>query len=170
MILGRVLQHAYVTNDIDEACRVMGRRFGVNQFWRPNPQTMSLDDGSNVVLHNAHAWVGPIWLELIQPKGGADALWRDWLPTDKGFAMKFHHMGIHVETEEEMRARIAQGEANGLKLALSLTVMGTMARYLDAREDLGHYLEYLYFPDPETVKMPHMPQNMPGWSAPAQPL
>jgi hypothetical protein len=39
--------------------------------------------------------------------------------------------------------------------------MGTMARYLDAREELGHYLEYLYFPDADMLKMTHMPQNMP---------
>jgi hypothetical protein len=167
MILGRVLQHAYVTNDIDEACRVMGRRFGVDEFWRPNIQTMTLDDGRKAVLHNAHAWVGPVWLELIQPKGGEDGLWRDWLPAGKGFATKFHHVGIHIDSADEMEAKMAEGQANGLKLALSMTVMGTMARYLDAREDLGHYLEYLYFPDPEMVKMRHMPQALKGWSAPA---
>jgi hypothetical protein len=81
--------------------------------------------------------------------------------------LKFHHVGIHVDSADEMEAKMAEGQANGLKMALSMTVMGTMARYLDAREDLGHYLEYLYFPDPEMVKMPHMPQTLKGWSAPA---
>jgi hypothetical protein len=162
MILGRVLQHAYVNNDIDEACRVMGKRYGVTQFWRPDPQTMRLDDGREVVLHNAHAWIGPVWLELIQPKGGEDGIWRDWLPTGPDFAMKFHHLGILVESVEEMEAKMAEGQANGLDMPLAMTVMGTMARYLDAREELGHYLEYLYFPDPDMLKMTHMPQNMPG--------
>lgn len=167
MILGHVLQHAYVTNDIDEACNVMGRRFGVNQFWRPEPQTIPLDDGHKALLHNAHAWVGRIWLELIQPKGGDDALWSDWLPKNKGFAMKFHHMAGLVNSEEEMRTKMAEGEANGLKVALSITMPGAVVRYLDAREDLGHYLEYFYFANPDAVNRPEMPQNIRGWQTPA---
>jgi len=163
MILGQVLQQAYVTTDVDEACRVLSGKFGIEKFWRPNQQTMTLDDGREVILHNAHAWVGSIWLEIIQPIGGEDGLWRDWLAGRQGFAMKLHHLGIMVDSPQEMDAKMAEGEANGFKVALSLTVMGNMARYLDTVDALGHYLEYLYFPNPDHAKARHMPQALPGY-------
>jgi len=164
MILGQVLQQAYVTTDVDEACRVMGERFGIKEFFRPKIQTMGLDDGREVVLHNAHAWVGSIWLEIIQPIGGEDGIWRDWIAGRKGFAMKLHHLGIKVDTPQDMDAKMAEGQANGFDMVLSMTIMGNMARYLDTVDALGHYLEYLYFPNPEHARGRHMPQALAGYT------
>ena len=161
MILGHVLHHAYVTSDIDEACRVMARRFGAHQFYRPDVQHMTLDDGRKMTLHNAHAFIGPIWLEIIQPIAGDVAIYRDWLPAAGGFAMRFHHTGVQIPSEDELKAKLAEAEASAFPVILSINVAGNKVRYIDTAKALGHYIEYLYFPDPATSPVPRIPQNMP---------
>ena len=71
MLLGPVLQTAYTTRDIDRACAQMGERYGVHQFLRAGPVDVETDAGETMTLKLAHAWLGPTWLEIIQPLGGA---------------------------------------------------------------------------------------------------
>jgi hypothetical protein len=161
MILGQPLQQAYVTTDIDEACRVWERRFGVSQFLRPARQTMTLDDGRVLTLHNAHARIGSTWLELIQPIDGEIGLYRDgWLPAS-GFGMTFHHMGVVLDQTIDLDATLAEAKDNGIGTVLSINVQGYRACYIDTVPTLGHYVEYLYFPGQGLAQMlDRIPQNL----------
>jgi hypothetical protein len=161
-----VLQQSYVTTDVDEACAAFAQRFGVREFYRPGEQVLNLDDGRRAVVTIAHALVGPLWLELIQPLGGDAELYSDWLPKGAGFAMKFHHIGIRMFSEQELEENLAQARANSYPIVLSLTAAGAKARYVDTSAALGHDVEYLYFPDAMKTPMSRLPQNKPGYSAP----
>jgi hypothetical protein len=163
MLLGHALQHAYVTSDLDAACELMARRFGVSRFYRPETNIVPLDDGRTMTVRFAHAWIGSIWLELIQPIEGAVAIYRDWLPPGDGFAMRFHHLGVRIATNAEIETVVAEAEDRGFPVVLSLGRTGSKIRYIDTADALGHYIEYLYFADPAQSVMPLIPQNIPGF-------
>jgi hypothetical protein len=43
------------------------------------------------------AYVGAIQFELIQPIVDPERLYKDFLPADGTFAMRFHHLGFNQE-------------------------------------------------------------------------
>jgi hypothetical protein len=167
MILGDVLQHAYVTTNVDEACQVLARQYGITKFYRPDVQQMTLDDGRQLTVHNAHAFVGSNWLEIIQPIAGDVALYRDWLPSGGGFALRFHHTGIRIPSEADLEAKLAEAKASGLNIVLSISVGDIKVRYIDTSKALGHYIECLYFPDLAKSPIPLIPQNIAGFPKPS---
>jgi hypothetical protein len=161
-----MLQQSYVTTDLDAACEAFAQRFSIREFYRPGEQVLNMDDGRRAIVSIAHALVGPVWFELILPLGGDAELYSDWLPKNAGFAMKFHHIGLRVFSEEELETNLAQARANTFPIILSLTAAGAKARYVDTSAALGHYIEYLYFPDGMKTPMSRLPQNKAGYSAP----
>ena len=57
MLLGPILQIAYVTADIDGACAHLGQKLGLHKFLRAGPNTIEADDGTSMTLKLAHAWL-----------------------------------------------------------------------------------------------------------------
>ena len=159
MLLGTPLQTAYVTSDMDRACAMLGSRFGVSQFLRIARAEVTSDAGEEMVLALAHAWVGDVWLEIIQPLDGAVSIYRDFLP-DEGFAMRFHHIGIRVHDLAARDRIMAEISDAGLRITFSIT-RGPPSEvfYVDTVAELGHYTEYLYFPDLAQSTMVRMPHN-----------
>jgi len=141
--LASLYQIAYVTTDLDEAMQIFAGTHGIHNFRvqrdKPAPPGMP-----NMSIHAAHAYVGAIQIELIQPAGGEDFIYRELL-ADEEFAIRFHHLGFMVDSEEAFDRLAATLEAHKLQIAFSMEMPGVgRALYADARATLGHYVEYLY--------------------------
>lgn len=140
----RLFQIAYVTEDLDRGAAALIARFGVAGVGRLGEMTVTTDDGPCFTLNIGIAWLGDLQLEIIEPRGGSDAIFRDALPRD-GSVLAMHHLGYLVPSADQVSAIAAEVAASGLPLAFS-SRRGEEAAfcYADARRSLGHYLEYLY--------------------------
>lgn len=129
-------QCAYVTNDLDRACDVLSRQFGLGRF---DFIEGDLADGGTIRV--AFAWAGGTMYEIIDADGAAASFYTKRLPDD--FAIRFHHLGFllpDVEAWEAMRRTFAE---QGRPVVFETLNPGFMdAIYVEAPE-LGHYLEYI---------------------------
>lgn len=91
----------------------------------------------------AIGWVGDVQYEVIEPVSGLIDLYRDALPAHH--ALRFHHFGLRTFDFDRMRAEI---DRHGRPVALEGTTAGARFVYVDARDSLGHYLEYIWM-EPE---------------------
>lgn len=141
MIEGQHFQNAYVTRNLDRAVAMLEKHGDVRKIlqfevttdvWTPagmGSQTNKL----------AFVWVEDLQYELIQPLAGAVSLYSDALPA--GDEIRFHHICMRVDNWDDFRQRVDQqscpvvleGGSDELKFI-----------YLDARELVGHYLEYTW--------------------------
>ena len=146
MYLERHYQNAYVTADIKGAVEALKAQFGVadadvlhteatTPVWTPNgsgPNTSKL----------AFIWIGKLQYELIEPVFGPSDLYSAAVSADR--LLSFHHIAMRVLDWDAFRADVdrrkhpvvIEGEGQG----------GLRFLYLDARDTLGHYLEYVYAP------------------------
>ena len=143
MLEGWHFQNAYVTRDIDKAIDDLRSRLGVTA----EVTTLTLDQelwtpaGSGVAKQRiAFLWIEDLQYELIQPVAGNIATYASGLPDGDG--MKFHHVGIRIDDWDDFRDRVNRQD---LPIAVEGS-SGTDLRflYLDARETLGHFLEYVW--------------------------
>lgn len=144
MLIGRHYQNAYVTHDLDAARTAIRAHADIrleSEYEGKTPIRTSAGD-TFMECRLAFIWIGDMQVELIQPLGGFVDFYREALPTDSLLA--FHHSCMRVDDWDDLRGKLDQqpyplvfeGEAGPLKFL-----------YLDARGDLGHYLEYTHMPD-----------------------
>lgn len=143
MITGRHYQNAYVTRNVDKAVMDFKRHADIRslmeievpvQLWTPQGEGQG-------VQKLAFVWVGDMQFELIQPKDGdVLALYRDALPVDDG--LQFHHV-CHVV--DDWDAFMAKVEQQPFPIVLKGGTPGLLQFvYLDTRQWLGHYVEYVW--------------------------
>jgi hypothetical protein len=132
-------QTGYVTNDLDQACKVLGEAYGIDKFSFIEGE---MPEGGQIRV--AFAWVGSNMYEIIDAKGGREAdFYTDRLPKD-GFGLVFHHLGYMIHSREEWDAVKAEIAERKMEVFLDTENPGFMdAIYIGAPE-LGHYLEYLF--------------------------
>lgn len=138
-------QHAYVTTDWQRAMEEIGAIQGIGHFMEmPDAQ---FDTGQNrqAVAHFALANRHGVQFEIIQPLSGDISVYQWGLP-DEGYATRFHHLGRHFSDRAIFDVEVAAAKARWAMPIASDTMGGTYA-YFDARDDLGHYLEYYCFPN-----------------------
>src|SRR5262249_52532337 len=141
--LAGLYQIAFVTTDLDEAMLLFADTYGISKF-KVRRDLSSAPGMPSLTVHVAHAYVGPMMIELIQPAGGEDTLYREILPRD-GFAIRPHHFGFMVRSEQELERISAALETRNVPIAFDASMPGVArAVYADARSSLGHYLEYVY--------------------------
>ena len=155
MLLNTAFQIAYVTSDLDRACAMVDEKFGVRRLVRQDRVTIGTDQGP-MVLGLAHGWLGPTWLEIIEPVEGAVAVYRDWLA--QGATFRFHHIGIRAPDPEAYDQAMGEALAAGHSLSFKIDNPLFQAFYVDTTRELGHYIEYLHFTD--TSFMAAIPQNV----------
>jgi hypothetical protein len=147
---GRHYQNAYITRDIGSAIERFRRRSAVERviafeasvdLWTPRGRGAA-------VSKLAFIWIGDLQYELIQPVSGLVDIYRDALPADDG--LKFHHTGTRVEDWADFRARVDEQD-----LPVVLEGGGDLLKflYLDARQLVGHYLEYVWMTPERWVGM-----------------
>lgn len=139
------LQVAYVTTDLDQAIAHFAEHHGVSRWTPLHDLSIEIRAGEQARLNVALAFVGPTQLELIQPIGGADAIYREPLPA-QGFALKFHHVAQLLDTEEAFELRREELRAQGHVFRVDGQSPGaTRYFYTDYRDTLGHYVETCWY-------------------------
>lgn len=146
MFLEGHFQNAYVTRDLDRAIETFRVKYGLSDF---KVYTAEMDvttpaghgPAANKV---AFGWVGNLQFELIQPISGQVAFYTDELRADDG--LRFHHICMRTRNIDMLRR-----EVDKLKwpVVYEGVTSATSFFYVDARESLGHYLEYVQMA-PET--------------------
>ncbi len=145
MIEGRHYQNAYVTRNVDKAMAEFATRADVRLAYQFEGTTELTAGGASYqqTVKLGFAWVGDLQYEFIEPVVEPLRVFTDWLPADD--SLRLHHTCARVTDWDDFRRRVDEqplpvvfeGEgAGGLKFL-----------YLDARELLGHYLEYTSMPD-----------------------
>jgi hypothetical protein len=131
-------QVAYVTNDLDRACKILSERYGIGDYAFIEGKMASGGD-----IRVAFAWVGPTMYEIIDARGPGTAFYNERLPTD-GFAIRFHHLGFLIHDRANWQAVEREFRDSDWRIAFETFNNGFMdAIYVEAPE-LGHYLEYIY--------------------------
>lgn len=143
MITGRHYQNAYVTRNVDKAVAEFKERADVRSLFEIEvPVELWTPQGTGTGVQKlAFVWVGDLNYELIEPKeGDALAIYRDALPDDD--RLVFHHVCHVVDDWAELEARVA---AQPYPVAIKGGTPGVLQfLYLDTREWLGHYTEYVW--------------------------
>lgn len=141
------IQHSYATTDIQRAKLVFAEDHG-DLTWFDLNATLPLSVPANgqMQLKIALTTIGGVEIELIQPiAGDAATIYTELLPTT-GFGLVLHHLGYEVvgprENWDQFRAGI---DTEKYPVILEGGVYGTKFVYLDARQRLGHYSEYIWF-------------------------
>ena len=137
-----VFQLAYVTQDIERAMAEFGVALGIGRFQVNRDVPIATGNGM-ACCHFALAFLGAQQIELIEPAGGADGVYRDAL--QPGRIAVLHHLGFLVPTEAAWQARMRRIEAGGDPVPVRGSFGDLMHyAYVDKRDLCGHYLEYMY--------------------------
>ncbi len=143
MLTGHHFQNAYVTRNVDKAVAQFRDQADIRtlseievpvQLWTPQGEGQG-------VQKLAFVWVDDMQFELIQPiSGDVLALYRDALPADD--RLVFHHICNRVDDWAAFMARVDQ---QPYPVVLKGGTPGMLEFvYLDTREWLGHYVEYVW--------------------------
>jgi len=150
MIEGQHYQNAYVTRNIEKAIDDFSARAQVRNLlhFEVTNEAWTTEGWGSQTNKLAFIWVDDLQYELIEPVGGAVAIYRDALPADD--RPRFHHICMRIDDWDDFRGRVDQQpypvvlEGGGGELKFL---------YLDAREFLGHYLEYTWMTDERWQQM-----------------
>ena len=153
-------QNAYVTHDLDKAMELINGRFGFRD-WIVFEPDMVLDTPTgkkDSSVKAALGWQAGHQIELIQPVKGFLDHYLPYLPQDRSDPTpRFHHVAVRRDDEAAMRDEIARLD---LPLTFEGSVPGLIFIYLDARQTLGHFFEYVWA-TPEGWDMQGWPKNRP---------
>lgn len=154
MKLDGFFQNAYVTRDLEHAIAAMQAKHGIRSFLRLEPQMNAYTrEGGHAPCHLkvALGWQEDVLFELIQPISGNVQHYLDYLPADaQDPGLRLHHLGMLIRDEADYeRARAGIDSAT---LSYEGGIEGVKWYYLDARDTLGHYLEYMWA-TPEMLAM-----------------
>jgi hypothetical protein len=141
VFLERHYQNAYVTPNLDHALAKLRADFGVGDFLCMDISIPVWTQGGEGVATSriAVGWVGDLQYELIQPISGPVDVYRE--AVREAQLLRFHHIAMRVEDWDELRADIG---LRGQSIVYSGQTEGLKFLYVDARDTLGHYLEYVW--------------------------
>src|ERR1019366_4779419 len=141
MLGGRHYQNAYVTRDIGKAVESFRARCGVQdaRIFEAPVEVQTPAGRGMAVSKLSFIWINNLQYELIQPVSGLVDVYRDALPADD--SLKFHHICMRVDNWQEFRARVMNQR---FPVVLEGGSEHLRFLYLDARDFVGHYLEYVW--------------------------
>ena len=140
----RHLHTAYVTSDLELGQRRLTSLFGAQDFTVYPEMGVTIPGGGEARFTFALTTVNGIDLEVIQPLGGQDDVYRRALPDDPA-DIAFHHFAsaIHSESEWEMVLNAARNPAVDV-LVHGGEEYNLHYIYLDTRKQLGHIIEFIW--------------------------
>lgn len=148
-----IFQIAYVTNDIDRAGAVLHDQFGCGDVH-------VMRDLPNALTDIGLCFSGTTNYELLEPLNPSGDFYSDWVAGAEGFVMRFHHLGMLVDSKEELAKIRDSLLANGYSLPLDASMPGHLdVLYADARSSLGHYLEYIFLEEGGRQMFASVPGN-----------
>jgi hypothetical protein len=141
MLEGKHYQNAYITRDIETAAQAFRDRAGIDNIRVFEVEVdVTTPQGSGKLRNKlAFIWVDGLQYELIQPVSGLAQMYTEALP--EGDALKFHHSCTRVDDWDDFRQRV---DALGYPVVLEGGSDELKFLYLDARNFLGHYLEFTW--------------------------
>ncbi|MYM61907.1 VOC family protein [Pseudomaricurvus sp. HS19] len=141
MLEGNHYQNAYITRNIDKALQQFRDRCGAENVtsFEVEVDVTSTQGEGKARNKLAFVWVNNLQYELIEPVSGHVQVYADELPEDD--SLKFHHVCMRVDDWDDFRSRVDE-----MGYPVVLEGGGDQLRYvyLDARDFLGHYLEYVW--------------------------
>jgi hypothetical protein len=141
---GRFRQVAYVTNDFDRALSTVAEMTGVGSFLQLRDYEYMAGPGAVVRCHIAMALVGGVEIEILEPRGGAQDIYRDRLSGSE-FGLHFHHVAYTLPSLDVLTGPKRRIQAQKAPIALEgVAPEGLTYFYADLRAPLGHYVEYVY--------------------------
>jgi hypothetical protein len=144
---GAFRQVAWVTNDLDRAMAAFAADYGVPRWLELRNFKLPTGPGTHAAVHVALAVRGGVELELIQPLGADDHVYRQILTADPALQIHFHHICYRLESAEALADVRHAAEAKGRAIVLQgEPATGTAYFYIDDRPTLGHHIEYIYYP------------------------
>lgn len=154
-----LFQMAYVTTDIDQAIAHFAEHQGIGQFLVLRDLPIQTGPGREATLNVALAYAGDWQVELIEPRGGDDLIYRQPLPQSE-FGLAFHHVAQSVPSAEVL-ARI---RAEQLRLGHAIVIEGKSPGnldyfYSDHRQTLGHCIEHCYYTEQGLAFLAQIPRN-----------
>ena len=145
-------QLAYVSNDFDRGLQTLGATHGIEQFLEMRDLTYPTGPNRAVTCHVALAFVGDMQFELIAPLSGDVDVYRNYLPSGRDFALRFHHVARRYPALGALEVCCQRWRDAGRVLPIDAQEPGgTRYFYGDFRAELGHYVECIYYP-PEAAE------------------
>lgn len=144
MFLRGHYQNAYVTHDLKWAMDACSQRYGLENWTTFEVELdVATPAGPNKQATKvACVWDGALQLELIEPVSGYVDPFLPYLPQDKADrSLRLHHISLRRESPAEIAAEIEQ---LGAPLVCQGGIPDLGFTYLDTRDTLGHYLEYVW--------------------------
>jgi hypothetical protein len=142
MFLENHYQNAYVTRDLGRALAFFASEYGFNGF-RTHEVSYELRTPTargTATVRLALGWIGKLQYELIQPVAGLVDVYTEGLPDEH--PVRFHHVCMRVPDWDAFRAVIAREKRT---VVMEGGTPGHLQwLYVDARDTLGHYLEYCW--------------------------
>jgi len=145
--LDAIMQIAWVTPDIERSLGDFKKLYRIEDFYR-----MDLDfpaevfgESGQMKLKMALVNVDNIQLELIEPNGGIDRIYRDVLPSAGHHANMLHHVCIKIEgTLSDWDDHVANLEPTRRIVYVGDAGPDVRFIYTDDRSTLGIYVEHLW--------------------------
>lgn len=146
MLEGHMYQLGYVCDNLEE---------GIEQFrgrgMTHDPHIIEVDQPVDSPIGEVinkirlcFIWIGEMQYELIQPLTDPLGIYGNCV--SNGGPLRFHQICMRVDDWTDFRARVDQQD---LPVAMERDLGGDNLKflYLDARKQLGHYLEYTWMTD-----------------------
>lgn len=135
-------QSAYITRNRDAAVAMLRERHGMTDFilFEPDIEVQTPQGKGRAQTRVALGWAGLHQIEIIEPVSGLVDLYYPSLPKDER-SLGFHHTAIRVDEWDAFKATI---ERNEYPIAYASGLDGLEFIYLDARDTMGHYVEYMW--------------------------
>lgn len=140
MIYGSQYQNAYVTPNITEAVKAFSESAKPRDVIVFESTTeVDAPQGSMALTNKiAMLWVGDTQYEFIEPVVDPNGIYKPAL--DSGALLTFHHHASRVDDWDTFRKQVDQGP---FPVAFGRETGDLKFLYLDARDVVGHYLEYV---------------------------
>jgi catechol 2,3-dioxygenase-like lactoylglutathione lyase family enzyme len=139
----RLIHAAYVTHDLERGKRRLAAMFGAKEA-TVYPEIEIGVPGGVATIGFAVADSNGTQVEVIQPLGGKDEVYRQALPADPD-DIAFHHFATRVESEDEWQLVMDASRCHGLEIVVDGgEEYGSRYAYLDTRAQLGHMLEFMW--------------------------
>lgn len=162
-----IAQLAHVTTSLERAMEDLGRSFGIREWMQMRDSIVSIGPGRRAHIDVALAYKGDLMLEIIQPLGGDDAVYREPLagegPVFDGYAIRQHHVARIFESDAQFDAEMDRLRAAGVTFAIDPVPEELSGRarmnYADLRAELGYYVENLLFSDAGSEWLKTIPRS-----------
>lgn len=155
-------QTAYVTTDLERAMPQVGAAHGIRDWFSSSGFEFQMGKGRSGHIDLALAYVGDMQIEVIQPLDGDLDFYRCMFSGDD-FQIKFHHLCKSYETRAEFDAKVAELNLAGIDLPVERTQDTCNDRgvvcYADFRQQMGHFMEYVWFGAAGRAWMNSIPRN-----------